>query len=201
MAGTLTAPSPNVTTSTNDAAIDWRTRWHVNDLAGFAADGKKREIIDGELFVQGVPHIQHQNVCLNIATFLKANAKTGKTFINPGIVFDGENSIIPDVIWVSHERYEAIIDAESGHLTAAPELVVEVLSYGLEHERRDREVKRKLYEMRGVREYWIVDWRLKQVEVYARQNGRLRLSGTYTQDDAVTSQLLSEFSCKVNDIL
>lgn len=37
------------------------------------------------------------------------------------------------------------------------------------------------------------------VEVYVRQNGRLWLSGTY--NDAVTSQLLSEFSCKVNDII
>ncbi|HBY76579.1 MAG TPA: hypothetical protein DEG47_06160, partial [Cyanobacteria bacterium UBA11148] len=46
---------------------------------------------------------------------------------------------------------------EAGHLTAAPELIVEVLSPGVENVRRDQEVKLKLYSSRGVQEYWIVN--------------------------------------------
>lgn len=44
--------------------------------------------------------------------------------------------------------------------------MVEVLSSGEENERRDRQAKLKLYSSRGVQEYWIADWRLKQIEVY-----------------------------------
>ena len=43
------------------------------------------------------------------------------------------------------------------------ELVVEVLSPDGANERRDREVKLKLYSRRGVLEYWIVDWRTQQI--------------------------------------
>jgi len=42
---------------------------------------------------------------------------------------------------------------QTGHLHMAPELVVEVLSPDSTHERRDREVKLKLYARRGVNEY------------------------------------------------
>ena len=33
----------------------------------------------------------------------------------------------------------------------------------------------KLYTSRGVQGYWILDWRLKQVEVHRRQTGVLQL--------------------------
>ena len=46
---------------------------------------------------------------------------------------------------------------DAGHLIAAPELVVEILSPGEKNERRDREAKLKLYSTYGVLEYWIAD--------------------------------------------
>ncbi|MCL4835690.1 MAG: Uma2 family endonuclease [Caldilineaceae bacterium] len=77
------------------------------------------------------------------------------------------------MVWISDERLAALMD-EAGHLTGAPELAIEVLSFGIHNEERDRTAKRKLYETQGVREYWILDWRLKQVEVYRRAHGKLR---------------------------
>jgi len=41
--------------------------------------------------------------------------------------FSESDNVIPDVVWASNERLERLLD-EAGHLTAAPELVVEVLS-------------------------------------------------------------------------
>ena len=79
--------------------------------------------------------------------------------------------------WISNERLATGLD-ESGHLTNAPELIVEVLSPGTQNEQRDREVKLKLYTERGVQEYWILDWRVQQVEVYRRQNAILKLVAT-----------------------
>lgn len=62
---------------------------------------------------------------------------------------------------------------------------------------RSRQFKRKLYETRGVREYWIADWRLKQVEIYRREQGMLRLVATLLTEDVVASPLLPGFSCPV----
>jgi len=70
--------------------------------------------------------------------------------------FSESDNVIPDVVWASNERLERLLD-EAGHLTAAPELVVEVLSPGKKNERRDREAKLKLYSVQGVHEYWIVN--------------------------------------------
>ena len=111
-------------------------------------------------------------------------------------LFSEADNVVPDVVWVSNERLAALMD-EAGHLTGAPELAVEVLSPGVENERRDREAKLKLYESRGVREYWIVDWRLQQIEVYRRERAMLHLVVTLFAEDVLTSPLLPGFSCPV----
>jgi Uma2 family endonuclease len=104
--------------------------------------------------------------------------------------------VIPDVVWVSKERLAVLLD-EAEHLTGAPELIVEVLSLGEENERRDREVKLKLYATQGVREYWIVDCRLQQVQVYRRQQATLQLAATLFAEDEISSSLLPGFTCPI----
>jgi Uma2 family endonuclease len=100
------------------------------------------------------------------------------------------------VVWVSKERLAILLDQE-GHLTGAPELVVEVLSPGVQNERRDREVKLKLYASRGVQEYWILNWQLQQVEVYRREKAVLKLVATLFPTDDLSSPLLPNFVCTV----
>lgn len=113
------------------------------------------------------------------------------------MIFSDVDNVIPDVAWVSHQRLAAIVD-EEGHLTGAPELVVEVLSAGGSNERREKEAKLKLYSLKGVQEYWIVDWRLQQMEVYRRGDTRLQLYQTLLADDEISSSLLPSFSCEVS---
>ena len=55
----------------------------------------------------------------------------------------------------------------------------------------------KLYTSRGVQDYWILDWRLKQVEVHRRQTGVLQLVCTLFLGDRLTSPLLPGFTCDV----
>lgn len=99
-------------------------------------------------------------------------------------------------MWASSERLAFLLD-ESGYLTAAPELVVEVLSAGSENEQCDRELKLKLYSTRGVREYWIIDWRKQQVEVYRREQAVLNLVATLMSGDDLNSPMLSGFNCAI----
>ena len=93
------------------------------------------------------------------------------------------------------ERLALVLD-DAGHLTAAPELVVEVLSPGEENERRDRQVKLKLYATQGVREYWIVDRLLQQIQIYRREQATLVLAATLFSSDNLTP-LLPGFNCSV----
>lgn len=123
-------------------------------------------------------------------------SQLGETVATPGVIFDDADNVIPDVVWISHQRLAVGVD-EEGHFTIAPELIVEVLSPGAQNERRDRETKLKLYAERGVQEYWILDWRTQQLEVYGRQDAFLKLVATLFSSDVLTSPILPNFSCAV----
>ncbi|KAM3097421.1 Uma2 family endonuclease [Phormidesmis sp. 146-35] len=176
-------------------------RWTTSDLTIFEGDRVNRyEIIDGELFVTRAPNWKHQEVCINAGTLLKLwsdESGLGRAAVNPGIIFSETDNVIPDVVWASHDRLERLLDA-AGHLIAAPELVIEVLSPGATNERRDREAKLKLYSVQGVYEYWIVSWQEQTVEVYRRENAALKLVATLYQNDRLSSPNLPGFSCLVS---
>jgi Uma2 family endonuclease len=174
--------------------------WTIDDLEVLPQnEGVRHEIIDGERFVTCSPHRRHQQICGKISRHLDAWSEfnhLGETIVALGVIFSDVDSVIPDVVWVSRERLAQIED-EAGHLTAAPELIVEVLSPGKENERRDKEAKLKIYSERGVREYWIVNRFVKQVEVYRRENTQLSLVATLLDSDEITSPLLPNFSCVI----
>ncbi|MEO0540326.1 MAG: Uma2 family endonuclease [Cyanobacteria bacterium P01_A01_bin.105] len=176
-----------------------RIRWTTADLKLLPDSTNRYEIIDGNLLVTRAPHWGHQKTIMNTSSELHrwSNATgLGETVSTPGIIFTDADNVIPDIVWISKARLETALD-ESGHLTVAPELIVEVLSSGTDNERRDRETKLKLYASRGVQDYWILDWRLQQVEVYRRQTGLLQLVTTLFAGDMLTSPLLPGFSCDV----
>ena len=179
-----------------------RLRWTTSDLELLPDNGNRYEIIDGELFVTKAPHWKHQLTCGRIFSALDAwsqSTKSGQAAINPGIIFTDTDNVIPDVVWASNERLAVLLN-NAGHLTAAPELVVEVLSPGTENQRRDREAKLKLYSSRGVREYWIVDWQKQQIEVYRREEAVLNLVATLFTNDNLITPLLPGFNCLVGAI-
>ncbi|MFK0735007.1 MAG: Uma2 family endonuclease [Gloeotrichia echinulata GP01] len=176
-------------------------RWTTADLELFAGDRRNRyEIIDGELFVTRSPHWEHQTTCTNIVTVLKIWSEEtglGKPAVAPGIIFSDADNVIPDVVWASNERLERLLD-EAGHLTGAPELIIEVLSPGEKNEKRDKETKLKLYSVQGVLEYWICDRTQKKLEVYRREQATLKLAATLFEQDELTSPVLPGFKCLVS---
>jgi Uma2 family endonuclease len=179
-----------------------KVRWKTSDLELFPDDDTRYEIIDGELLVTRAPHWKHQTAIDNVCFALKCWSRLthlGVVATTPGIIFGDDDNVIPDLVWLSQGRLADILD-EKGHLTAAPDLVVEVLSSGAGQERRDRELKLKLYSVQGVLEYWIVDWRKKSIQVYRRENAALVLVATLFEDDSITSLLLPDFTCKLTEI-
>ena len=162
-------------------------------------EGVRYEIIDGDLFVSKMPRWEHQYACSTIDSALQVwNRETGLgvAMAAPGLVFAEDDDVVPDVVWVSRERLASIVD-DAGHFRAAPELVVEVLSPGARNERRDRELKLKLYSRQGVREYWLVDWRQRTVQVFRREQAALQLIATHASEDTLTTPLLPGFACPV----
>ena len=173
------------------------------DLLLMPADGKRYEVIEGELYVSRQPNWHHQYACTQLLWALQDwNKQTGLGVANnaPGLIFADDDDVAPDVVWVSQEKLGAIL-GEDGKLHAAPELVIEVASPGWDYQQRDRQTKLKLYSRRGVQEYWIVDWQQQTVEVYRRSGFRLKLTGTLLRNDRLTSPLLPGFPLQVAELM
>jgi len=177
-------------------------RWTSRDLESLPDNGKRYEIVDGELYVSKQPDWHHQFVCGKVFMVLQlwsGQTKAGMANLAPGVIFAEDDDVAPDVVWISKGRLVTSLDS-AGHLHTAPELAIEVLSPGTMNERRDREAKLKLYSRRGVLEYWIVNWQERYIEIYQREDAVLKLNRTLYESDILQSPLLPGFSCQLSQL-
>jgi Uma2 family endonuclease len=169
-------------------------RWTIADLEQIEQplDDTRYELIDGELYVSTQPDWRHQFIGTRIAIVLSAwsdRTRRGLAVIAPGVIFSPENAVAPDVVWVRSERMSTVL-RDDGKLHSAPDLMVEILSPGTRNQQRDRVKKLALYAKWGVLEYWIVNWRARQIEVYRREQDELRRVGVWAASDTVESPCL-----------
>ncbi|MDE3075736.1 MAG: Uma2 family endonuclease, partial [Chloroflexota bacterium] len=128
-----------------------------DDLQHLPDDGKRYELLDGELLVSPSPTPRHQRAVGACYVFLRRmeSAGFGQAFVSSlDVVFDQYNVLEPDVLFISAERL-AIIGERN--IQGPPDLVVEVLSRGTRDRERDVRLKLAAYARYGVRFYWVVD--------------------------------------------
>jgi len=177
------------------------TRLTYEDYVKLPDDGKRYEIIDGELFVNPSPIPRHQWIVVNVVaafhSWFRAHGG-GRVFVSPLDVLLEEHSIVqPDVIVIRSDRAGVV---GKKNVQGPPHLAIEVLS---ESTRRHDEIrKRKLYERAGVDEYWIVDPELELVKIYRRAGTAF---GPAIQIDTetggkITSPLFPGFALDLADV-
>ncbi len=144
-------------------------------------DGRRYEILDGELTVTPSPSRSHQEFAANLLVVLRPFAAAhglGSVFIAPfDVILDETSVVVPDLCFVSRERLEIVTDRGVG---GAPDLIVEILSPGTV--RRDRGEKAQLYARHGVRHYWLADADARVFETLELDEGRYRETARLTGD-------------------
>lgn len=173
----------------------------VDDLAAVPEDGNRYEVIEGELFVSRAPAFIHQMIISKLIGSIQAyldHNPIGVVVTTPGVIFSHIDGVIPDLVYVSHERRKLILENE--RLRAAPELIVEVMSPGAENERRDPIVKRQLYGKYAVREYWIIDPQARSIEVYVLRYDYLHLATVYANADIINTSFLPGWEMSVEKL-
>ncbi|MCY7347120.1 MAG: Uma2 family endonuclease [Pyrinomonadaceae bacterium] len=179
----------------------------VDDLEFMPEDNNRYELIGGKLFVSRAPHLDHQRTVTNIlAVFIRYLDKNpiGEIFTTPGVIFSPQDAVIPDLVFASHETVKKNVAGEDerfdGKFIAAPELMIEILSYGKQDVKRDRVFKRELYGKYGVKEYWVVDGLFNTIEVYRLKENGQNLVKRFEIYEMIETPLLPDFSLKLTDI-
>jgi Uma2 family endonuclease len=150
------------------------------------------ELVYGEVHEPPAPRWGHQQVVLRLGSLLDQHVRSrqiGKVGMSPvDVVLDRERALVvqPDVLFVSTKRLGIIGDRVWG----APDLVVEVLSYGTA--RRDQTVKLGWYKQYGVRECWLIDPFGLSVSVVDCENVD-RLPADYAGSERIRSAVLPDF--------
>ncbi len=126
------------------------------DLVKLPDDGKRYEIIDGELYVTPAPSIRHQEVVMRLLLLIGnvvRSRRLGRVFPAPADVKLGRFRVVqPDILFVKRERLSVLSpDAVEGR----PDLVIEVLSPTTRN--RDLGIKAKVYAEMDIPEYWTAD--------------------------------------------
>ena len=154
------------------------------DLVALPEDGRRYEILDGDLVMTPTPPTRHQVVVANLATALYGYVKErglGRVLLAPTDLILDEHSVVqPDILFIRAAR-RAIIKRHA--VVGAPDLVVEVMSAATVE--RDRAAKPKLYARSGVEHYWIVDPDKNTLEAFLRDDGTYANAGKHAGDVVV----------------
>ena len=168
------------------------------DLLRLPKDGRKYELVDGEVRVSPAG-ARHEEVCANLIAVLRdfvRRSKLGKVFgSNLCYVLPGGNKRAPDVSFVAAGRFPAD-KAPTGFAELAPDLAVEVVS----PEDRPRDVLDKVgeYVQAGVRLVWVIDPWKRGATAYRS------LTDVSVIDEAGTldgNEVLRGFRCPLAEVL
>ena len=151
--------------------------WTYAHYAALPEDGQRYEVLDGVLYMSPAPNLWHQDVALEIASFLRIHVKLtglGNVFISPVDVELAPRSVVqPDVVVVL--RANAAILHYDSRIIGSPDLVIEIASPSTA--RHDRQRKRSLYARTGISEYWLIDPVRQTLEILVLEGAAYRSTG------------------------
>jgi Uma2 family endonuclease len=147
------------------------TEWTAELARALPDDGKRYEVLDGELFVTPAPAALHQRALLRLTRaldpYVEAHA-LGEVFWSPAdIEFSPRRLVQPDLFVVPPLPSGRVREWRD---ISALLLTVEVLSPSTA--RADRHRKRVIYQSQGVSEYWIIDLDARLVERWRPEDTR-----------------------------
>lgn len=182
-----------------------QTKYTYEDLQNIE-DGKRYELIDGELYLMSSPTTSHQEIVGEIYAQLHdyLKDKKCKVFISPlDVCLSGVRSpkkeynvLQPDILVVCDENK---LTKDMG-VQGAPDLVIEVLSPS--SRKHDTFVKYNLYQYYGVKEYWIVDEEAGVIYQYIiNEKNIYTLPKTYEITEDIKVNILKNCIISLKDVI
>ena len=184
----------------NELTLPAQGQWTYDDYRRLPEDGWRYEVFQGELHMTPAPGTDHQRSSTRLERQLSnfvVEHDLGEVLHAPLDVRLGKlaNPVQPDILFIRQDRLDII---QERWIEGAPDLIVEILSPGNWID--DRRTKYRLYALAGVREYWIVDPRKCEIDVYVLREGSFMQVGNFGAGERVRSDVLAGFEIGVDEI-
>ncbi len=165
---------------------------------------KRYEVITGDLIMVPAPNTEHQSISRKIEIKLcnlVYSGKLGEVYDAPiDVILDDNNVVQPDIIYIAQENKNII--KEKG-IYGPPDLVIEIISPSSKY--RDTYIKKDLYESFKIKEYWLVDPKNKNIEIFVlneKEKYELFSEGFLEEEDKqiVKSRVIETFEIKMDEV-
>ena len=158
-------------------------------------EGRRWELIDGELIPVSSPTLDHQEIVFLILAALKRHLEGTMGIASHDVEFAlSENTRVRPDVWVLLAENAARIDRGKVPIPGPPDIAVEVISASEYSAESIRKVDS--YLRHGTREVWQVYPQAQLVLTFAQNRGSRKLHYA----DVLTSTLLPGFSMPVSSI-
>jgi Uma2 family endonuclease len=167
-------------------------------------DRSHYELLNGRVVMNPPAGYPHGEIGSNLQRLLGnfvCERRLGKVFdSSQGFELPSGDTVEPDHSFVSNERWAAgPPPVEGKFLRVVPDLIVEVLSPKTASQ--DRGEKKAIYAQNGVREYWLVDHRAREVTIFRLEGSRYGGGTVYPDGEACASHVLPGLSVRMGDLL
>lgn len=161
-------------------------------------DGQRAELIDGQIYMMAPPSRSHQKISgslyAEIYNYIQKKNGDCEVYAAPFAVFlskDDLNYVEPDISVICDKSK---LDELGCH--GAPDWIIEILSPSTE--RIDCGIKLFKYRSAGVREYWMINPRLKTINVYDFEHNEK--SRQYSFDDDISVCIYEDLVIRVSEL-
>lgn len=143
-----------------------KTKLDYADYCAIPPDGKRYELVAGEVHVTPAPSPSHQRLVQRFLRILEDYFRSPvEVLVSPiDVILTPHDVVQPDLVVVADPA-----QVSDRGIEGAPLLIVEVLSPGTAQ--YDRTTKAQRYATLGVPNYWLVDPASRQVECYRLAGG------------------------------
>ena len=174
------------------------TTYTVADIYNLP-EGQRAELIDGQMYMMAPPKRIHQELVSQftkvIGQYIDSHGGRCKVYPAPFAVLinsDDRNYVEPDISVICDEG-----KLNEYGCSGSPDWIIEIVSPSTE--RIDYGIKLFNYRSAGVREYWIVNPRLRTVNVYDFERNEETLQ--YSFDDNIPVCIYQDLSIHIAKLL
>lgn len=168
------------------------------DYRAMPEDGKRYQLIEGDIIMAPAPNTFHQIVHGNLFFILKSylvRSPLGTLFGAPCDVYlDDQNVYQPDLLFVTRD-HAAYIEHDGIH--GAPDLVIEILSAstaGLDRRKRGH------FAAAGTIEFWQIDPALRQIQRFVFAENPAKPVALIDEPETFLSPLFPDLVIDTKDI-